>query len=295
MPRSPRPTPPAYLLHLALRYDPATGQLFWKPRGDDAAWNLRFADKEAGTFSQGYIRIELLGQRYLAHRLIWRMMTGDEPGQIRHRDGNQCNNRFANLSAPAVTVAPEPVVPKPPTIDVRHGDCLSVLKTFPDNSFDGVVTDAPHHLVTNNPQRQPNKMTGPWKRLQRGFMNQTWDGGDIAFQPATWAEVYRVLKPGGHMCAIGNPRTVHRMAAAIEDAGFEIRDTIMCYFASGFPKAAMSHWIWTSSRDIPTADTVSQWPTATTPTARANRPAIIFRPTSQRARTECNGKAGALP
>jgi site-specific DNA-methyltransferase (adenine-specific) len=69
-------------------------------------------------------------------------------------------------------------------------------------------------------------------------MGQTWDGGDVAFQPETWAEVLRVLKPGGHLVAFSGTRTYHRMAVAIEDAGFEIRDMIAWHYGSGFPEVA---------------------------------------------------------
>jgi site-specific DNA-methyltransferase (adenine-specific) len=68
-------------------------------------------------------------------------------------------------------------------------------------------------------------------------MGQTWDGGDVAFRPETWAEVLRVLKPGGHLIAFSGTRTYHRMAVAIEDAGFEIRDQLAWVYGSGFPKS----------------------------------------------------------
>lgn len=68
-------------------------------------------------------------------------------------------------------------------------------------------------------------------------MGKQWDGGDVAFQPETWALVLRVLKPGGHLLAFSGTRTYHRMACAIEDAGFEIRDQIGWCYGSGFPKS----------------------------------------------------------
>jgi DNA modification methylase len=68
-------------------------------------------------------------------------------------------------------------------------------------------------------------------------MNKAWDGGDIAFRPEVWAEVLRVLKPGAHLLAFSSTRTYHRMACAIEDAGFEIRDQIGWAYGSGFPKS----------------------------------------------------------
>jgi hypothetical protein len=68
-------------------------------------------------------------------------------------------------------------------------------------------------------------------------MGQTWDGGDVAFQPETWAAVFRVLKPGAFLLAFSGTRTQHRMVCAIEDAGFEIRDQIGWAYGSGFPKS----------------------------------------------------------
>jgi site-specific DNA-methyltransferase (adenine-specific) len=68
-------------------------------------------------------------------------------------------------------------------------------------------------------------------------MGKAWDGGDVALRPETWAAVMRVLKPGAHLLAFGGTRTWHRQACAIEDAGFDIRDSIMWIFGSGFPKA----------------------------------------------------------
>ncbi|AEI71066.1 methylase [EBPR siphovirus 2] len=69
------------------------------------------------------------------------------------------------------------------------------------------------------------------------WSGNSWDGGDIAFRPETWAAVMRVLKPGGHLLAFGSSKGAHRMICAIEDAGFEIRDTIMWLYGTGFPKS----------------------------------------------------------
>jgi site-specific DNA-methyltransferase (adenine-specific) len=73
-------------------------------------------------------------------------------------------------------------------------------------------------------------------------MGMKWDGGDIAHNPVLWAEVLRVLKPGGYLLAFGGTRTYHRLACAIEDAGFEIRDQIGWAFGSGFPKSHNGPW-----------------------------------------------------
>lgn len=99
---------------------------------------------------------------------------------------------------------------------VYHGDCREVLKGLPDNSVDACVTDPPYEL---------------------GFMGKGWDSTGIAYDPKVWAEVLRVLKPGGFLLSFGGTRTYHRMACAIEDAGFEIRDQIQWLYGQGFPKS----------------------------------------------------------
>jgi len=81
---------------------------------------------------------------------------------------------------------------------------------------DACVTDPPYHL---------------------GFMNKQWDRGDLVFQPQTWCAVSDALKPGAHLIAFGGTRTAHRMTCAIEDAGFEIRDTLCWLHGQGFPKS----------------------------------------------------------
>jgi len=68
-------------------------------------------------------------------------------------------------------------------------------------------------------------------------MGKVWDGGDISFRPDVWLEVFRVLKPGGHLLSFGGTRTYHRITCAIEDAGFEIRDQIAWVYGQGFPKS----------------------------------------------------------
>ena len=96
------------------------------------------------------------------------------------------------------------------------GDCRQQLATLPDNSVHAIVTDPPYEL---------------------GFMGKTWDSTGIAYNTEVWTQCLRVLKPGGHLLAFGGSRTYHRLACAIEDAGFEIRDQIMWVYGSGFPKS----------------------------------------------------------
>jgi DNA modification methylase len=93
---------------------------------------------------------------------------------------------------------------------------LDMLEVIEPETIDSVVCDPPYEL---------------------NFMGKGWDNSGIAFQPDTWKKCYEVLKPGGYLLAFGGSRTFHRIACAIEDAGFEIRDTIMWLYGSGFPKS----------------------------------------------------------
>jgi len=125
------------------------------------------------------------------------------------------------------------------SVTLHHGDCLDVLPTL--GTVDAIVTDPPYHLGPQNTQTigWPS-WTAHYKAARRdanaGFMGQQWDGGDIAFRPETWATIGAALKPGGYLLAFGGTRTWHRMACAIEDAGFVIQDTIAWVYGSGFPK-----------------------------------------------------------
>jgi len=124
-------------------------------------------------------------------------------------------------------------------------DCTEAMKRLPDASVHSVVCDPPYHLTSiverfGKEDAAPAKSNGPsgvYARASKGFMGKVWDGGDVAFRVETWREVFRVLKPGGHLLAFGGTRTYHRMACAIEDAGFEIRDSIHYTYGSGFPKS----------------------------------------------------------
>lgn len=119
------------------------------------------------------------------------------------------------------------------------GDCREVLPTL--SGVDCVVTDPPYHLTSTNRGSTPGSVAASrdvFKRVKSGgFMGKQWDGGDIAFRPETWRLVFDAMKPGAHLAAFGGTRTFHRMACAIEDAGFEIRDMLMWVYASGFPKS----------------------------------------------------------
>ena len=134
----------------------------------------------------------------------------------------------------------------PPVL--HEGDMREVLRQFPDASFEAGAMDPPYHLTSiverfgaagAAPARKGKAETaiGAYARASKGFMGKEWDGGDLAFQPETWAEVLRVLKPGAHLACFGGDRTFHRMAVAMEDAGFELRRTLFWIYGSGFPKS----------------------------------------------------------
>ena len=99
-------------------------------------------------------------------------------------------------------------------IRLAVADCRTLVASLPDMSVDAVVTDPPYEL---------------------NFMNEGFDRTGIAFDTGLWRDILRTLKPGGHLLAFGATRTIHRVACAIEDAGFEIRDQIDWVYASGMP------------------------------------------------------------
>lgn len=99
---------------------------------------------------------------------------------------------------------------------IYNGDMLDMLQVIEPESIDAIVCDPPYEL---------------------GFMNKSWDSTGIAFKKETWQNCFEVLKPGGYLLAFGGSRTYHRIACAIEDAGFEIRDCIMYLYGCGFSKS----------------------------------------------------------
>lgn len=116
------------------------------------------------------------------------------------------------------------------------GDCRERLKEWPENSFDSCVTDPPYNLASIKKRFGAPDSTPAKGRHNRGFMGKEWDS-EVAFDPATWVEVLRVLKPGAHLLAFGGTRTAHRLACAIEDAGFEVRDCLCWTYGQGFAKS----------------------------------------------------------
>jgi hypothetical protein len=100
------------------------------------------------------------------------------------------------------------------SFDIRHGDCREVMAAMDAKSVDSIVSDPPYGL---------------------SFMGKGWDHGVPGVE--FWTEAMRVAKPGAHLLAFGGTRTYHRLACAIEDAGWEIRDCVMWVYGSGFPKS----------------------------------------------------------
>ena len=127
-----------------------------------------------------------------------------------------------------------------------NDDCLVAMQKLIDDGVqvDSIVTDPPYHLQSivdrfgkEDSAPAQHGTDGAFARASKGFMGKEWDGGDIAFRQETWELALKLLKPGGHLLAFSASRNYHRMAVAIEDAGFEIRDQIMWIYGSGFPKS----------------------------------------------------------
>lgn len=100
--------------------------------------------------------------------------------------------------------------------NINHADIKDWASNYKGELFDGILCDPPYEL---------------------GFMGKSWDSSGIAFDAEMWSGIFKLLKPGGHLLAFSGSRTYHRMAVAIEDAGFEIRDMIEWVYGSGFPKS----------------------------------------------------------
>lgn len=137
------------------------------------------------------------------------------------------------------------------SVNLFHGDCVEVIKTIKDNIYDACVTDPPYSLVSIQKRfgkdgsapvkvydtTSSDALAAAYSRASAGFMGKKWDTGEVAFNKIFWEDILRILKPGAHLLAMGGTRTFHRLVCAIEDAGFEIRDTISWVYGSGFPKS----------------------------------------------------------
>jgi site-specific DNA-methyltransferase (adenine-specific) len=151
---------------------------------------------------------------------------------------------------------------------LHQGDSREILRSFADASVDSIVCDPPYHLTNKGGGPHGKGLATPYARSRAGaatagFMGMTWDGGEVAHDPALWAECLRVAKPGAYLLAFGGTRTFHRLACAIEDAGWELRDTDVrghtprpedCpwlhgwMFGSGFPKSHNGEWGGTAQK-----------------------------------------------
>lgn len=164
---------------------------------------------------------------------------------------------------------------------VFHGDCAEVMKSFKDNTFDSIVTDPPYGLefmgkewdsfgrTREYTERDGYKNKGVLSHYGRGGRSKDVDRfkrrANHEFQAwcEMWArECFRVLKPGGHLLAFGGTRTYHRLACGVEDAGFEVRDSLHWIYGSGFPKSKNLDGDWQG------------WGTALKP---AHEPIIVAR------------------
>jgi site-specific DNA-methyltransferase (adenine-specific) len=140
--------------------------------------------------------------------------------------------------------------------EILVGDCRQALKLLGDAAIDCVVCDPPYEL---------------------GFMGKAWDASGVAYDPAVWREVLRVLKPGGHVVAFGGTRTYHRMASAIEDAGFEVRDMLEWLYGSGFPKSLDVSKAIDATLGLPVTPEAAKWKGWGTALKPAHEPVVLAR------------------
>lgn len=141
------------------------------------------------------------------------------------------------------------LVPADADVQLIEGCCIEKMAELDDASVDAIVTDPPYEL---------------------GFMGKQWDASGIAYNADVWREALRVLKPGGHLLAFGGTRTYHRMVCAIEDVGFEVRDSLHWIYGTGFPK----------SHDVSKAvdgDEAKQWNGWGTALKPAHEPIVVAR------------------
>lgn len=121
---------------------------------------------------------------------------------------------------------------------IYHGNNLDILKTFPDNSIDSIVTDPPYGL---GKEPDADALLKDWLEhgyhevKGKGFMGKEWDA--FVPQPIFWKECYRVLKPGGYLLSFAGTRTYDWIVMGLRLSGFEIRDQIAWIYGSGFPKS----------------------------------------------------------
>ena len=138
---------------------------------------------------------------------------------------------------------------------VRLGDCIGCLKSVPDNSIDSIVTDPPYGL---SKQPRMDEVLRHWlagddyKHHGSGFMGKSWDS--FVPGPSVWKEAIRCLKPGGWAVVFAGSRTQDLMGLSLRLAGFEVMDTGMWLYGSGFPKSL------DISKAIDAQDAAKRWP-----------------------------------
>lgn len=150
---------------------------------------------------------------------------------------------------------------------IYQGDSFEVLDTLEEKSIDAIVTDPPYGLTSITKRYGKEDSTpakegkdGSFARLSKGFMGKTWDGTGIEYNVEFWKKCFKVLKPGGYLLAFGGTRTFHRIACAIEDAGFEIRDTLMwlygCYSSD---TQVLTNKGWKYFYELDKTEKILQW------------------------------------
>ena len=141
------------------------------------------------------------------------------------------------------------------SVTVFHGNCKDVMQRLLEENVkvDSIVTDPPYEL---------------------GFRGNSWDSTGIAHDREMWSVSRQLLKPGGHLLSFGGSRTYHRMACAIEDAGFEIRDQIMWIYATGFPKSVNISKALEKKGHLEESQKFEGWGTALKP---AHEPIVVAR------------------
>ena len=123
---------------------------------------------------------------------------------------------------------------------LHEGDSLDILRGMADNSVHAIVTDPPYGLSGHSQTAVVDCLTAwlageEYKPTGGGFMGKAWDSWVPS--PLVWKEAFRVLRPGGHILCFAGSRTADLMGIALRLAGFEMRDTIMWVYGSGFPKS----------------------------------------------------------
>src|SRR3990167_7390745 len=126
--------------------------------------------------------------------------------------------------------------------EIINADVIEWAKNYQGPLFHALLCDPPYHLQSIvkrfGKEGSAEAKGGPYKRTARGFMGQQWDGGDVAFRSDTWITLAKVLFPGAFGMAFASARGWHRLAIAIEDAGYIIHPTIFGWlYSQGFPKA----------------------------------------------------------